>query len=59
MIQYVKDKRNRYGAKLFMLCGSNEGSSHRGYLHYGRFYREKEENDRRRFLDKVRGIRQS
>ena len=42
VIQYVKDKRNRYGAKLFMLCGSNEGSSHRGYLHYGRFYRGKE-----------------
>lgn len=42
VIQFVKDKRNRYGAKLFMLCGSNEGTTQRGYLHYGKFYRGKE-----------------
>ena len=40
-IQYIKDKRNRYGAKLFILSGSNEGTSHKGYLHYGKFYRGK------------------
>ena len=42
MIQFVKDKRNRYGAKLFMLSGSNEGTAHKGYLFHGRFYRGKE-----------------
>ena len=41
IIQFVKDKRNRYGAKLFILSGSNEGTSHKGYLHYGKFYRGK------------------
>ena len=41
IISFIKDKRNRYGAKLFMMCGSNEGGKQKGYLHYGKLYRGK------------------
>lgn len=41
IISFIKDKRNRYGAKLFMMCGSNEGTAQKGYLHYGKLYRGK------------------
>ena len=33
IIQFIKDKRNRYGAKLFMMSGSNEGTNQKGYIH--------------------------
>ena len=39
VIQYIQNKRNRFGPKLFMLSGSNEGTTQKGYLHWGKLYR--------------------
>ena len=41
VIQYIQEKRNRFGPKLFMLSGGNEGTTHKGYLHWGKLYRGK------------------
>ena len=41
IIQFIQEKRNRFGPKLFILSGSNEGTTQKGYLHWGKLYRGK------------------
>ena len=39
--QYVKEKRNRYGPKIFMISGGNPDSNHKGYWHWVKLYKGK------------------
>ena len=38
VIQFIKEKHNRYGPKLFICSGENEGTNHKGYCHWAKFY---------------------
>ena len=42
--QFIKEKHNRYGPKLFICSGGNEGTSHKGYYHQAQLYRGKLRN---------------
>ena len=41
VIQFIPEKRNRYGPKLFVCSGANEGTTHKGYYHWAKFYHGK------------------